>query len=348
MFNFDEVRLGKIVVHSIGNRHNEEGIRFSRHLLELDEMMRDLLKKYFLSSFKTPQYFRFASTEELGPNMVNEQVDMIFGEEQLFFNASKIITEFLYENSNHPKIKAGEFYMVMLKDCLVDGEVTDAIGIFKSENKETYIKVFPKGEVFEVEQEKGININRLDKGCLVFNTNKEDGYKVLIVDNLGKGQNAQYWSNDFLKLVPLEDNFFQTQNYLKLTKGFVDEVYNSANEVERADQIDMLNRSVDYFKNKDHFDQEEFNQEVMLGDDSIQDAFKEYKQHYEDVNQAQMEKAFPISDDAVRKEKGKLRSILKLDRNFHVYIHGSRNYVDKGWDEERGMKFYKLYFHEES
>jgi hypothetical protein len=33
---------------------------------------------------------------------------------------------------------------------------------------------------WEVIGEEGININKLDKGCLVFNANKEDGYVVSV------------------------------------------------------------------------------------------------------------------------------------------------------------------------
>jgi hypothetical protein len=40
--------------------------------------------------------------------------------------------------------------------------------------------------------------------------------------------------------------------------------------------------------------------------------------------------------------------VIKLDKNFHVYIHGDRELVDKGYDDEKGMKFYKLFYSEES
>jgi hypothetical protein len=56
----------------------------------------------------------------------------------------------------------------------------------------------PLGEGFEIESEKGVNINKLDKGCLIFNTEKEKGYIVAVVDNTNKGADAQYWVDDFL------------------------------------------------------------------------------------------------------------------------------------------------------
>jgi len=56
------------------------------------------------------------------------------------------------------------------------------------------LKVYPSGDGFEIESEKGININKLDKGCLIFNTERESGYVVAIVDNTNKGTEAQYWT----------------------------------------------------------------------------------------------------------------------------------------------------------
>ncbi len=43
-----------------------------------------------------------------------------------------------------------------------------------------------------------------------------------------------------------------------------------------------------------------------------------------------------------------MRSVLKLDKNFHIYIHGDRELIERGYDEEKGKSFYKVYFEEES
>ncbi|MBK6777842.1 MAG: hypothetical protein IPG74_19090 [Flavobacteriales bacterium] len=41
------------------------------------------------------------------------------------------------------------------------------------------------------------------------------------------------------------------------------------------------------------------------------------------------------------------KSVLKLDKNFHIYIHGDRNRIEQGVDEQ-GRKFYKIYYDKES
>ena len=71
--------------------------------------------------------------------------------------------------------------------------------------------------------------------------------KRLIVDNLNKALDAQYWKDDFLGLKQREDSYYQTQNYLNVCKSFVNDVYNTENKVEKPDQISMLNDSINYF-----------------------------------------------------------------------------------------------------
>ncbi|MCC6583451.1 MAG: nucleoid-associated protein, partial [Chitinophagales bacterium] len=39
--------------------------------------------------------------------------------------------------------------------------------------------------------------------------------------------------------------------------------------------------------------------------------------------------------------------VLKLDRNFHIYIHGNTEMIQQGIDED-GRKFYKIFYQEES
>jgi hypothetical protein len=56
---------------------------------------------------------------------------------------------------------------------------------------------------------------------------------------------------------------------------------------------------------------------------------------------------FNISAAALKKQSRVFKSVLKLDKNFHVYIHGDRELIEQGVDPD-GRKFYKLYFREES
>ena len=192
----------------------------------------------------------------------------------------------------------------------------------------------------------GINIKKLDKACLVFNIESENGYRVSILDKTNSTE-AVYWTTDFLGLEQCEDNYFQTSNYLKLCKDFVQEVYNQENDIPKADQIDMLNRSIDYFKKADTFNENLFKEEVV-SDPQIIDAFENFKNYYEEKNELALKDQFDVSNSAVKDEKKYFKHVLKLDKNFHVYIHGQKKYIEKGYDSDRDMNYYKLYFREEN
>jgi len=56
---------------------------------------------------------------------------------------------------------------------------------------------------------------------------------------------------------------------------------------------------------------------------------------------------FEISNKAVKKQARVFKSVLKLDKNFHIYIHGDKKLIERGTDEV-GRKFYKIYYEEES
>ncbi|MDE1191805.1 MAG: nucleoid-associated protein [Arachidicoccus sp.] len=256
------------------------------------------------------------------------------------------LAKHLYNQSTHPKIKGGEFYVVYFKDTAFNGERMDAVGLFKSENKDTFLKVYPKEEGFQIESEQGININKLDKGCIIFKTEKENGYIVSIVDNTNKGAEAHYWTDDFLHIRQRQDKYFNTENTLSLYKDYIVKQLPEEYNVTKADQADFLNRSIKFFKEKENFEIEEFKNEVLEYPEYIE-GFNKYKEQYEKERDIEIADSFTISDAAVKRQNRSYKSVLKLDKNFHIYIHGNRELIEQGVDE-KGRKFYKIYYEEEA
>lgn len=347
MFDFTETDLNRIAVHHIGNKNEEEGIVFSQNELQAAAELKQLLHLYFLSPFESDEFYSFHHETALNMNPVYNYAQKIFENEGQFFDISIKIAEHLYDVSEHPKIKSGEFYAVLLKNCVVEDEVVDALGLFKSETKDTFLKVVNQGDGFDIQYETGINVKKLDKGCLIFNTESDLGYKVSIIDKVNRSKEAQFWRDDFLRLKARKNDFYQTQNYMEVCKGFVENVYNEENQVEKPDQIDMLNRSLNYFQEKESFDEEDFASEVMMGEQDVVDAFKEYKKQYTEENELDLEENFDVSKNAVKTAKRKFKSVLKLDKNFHIYIHGDRNRIVKGFDKDKELHFYQVFFEEE-
>jgi hypothetical protein len=348
MMIFDNVELSNMVIHDIGNKYEGGELHFSSSAYLPDDLdIHALLKGFFLTPFKRDAFYHFTSEDEdLSHNAVYQAAREAFQDESCFYKTSLRIASHLFDQSNHPNIKPGELYVVYFKNCLLEEGPCDAIGIFKSESKDTFLKIYVEQEAYRLVSEKGINIRKLDKACLIFNAERENGYRVTILDKTNDTE-ALYWMHHFLGLKQREDDYFQTSNYLKLCKKFVEEVYNSDNDVAKADQIDLLNRSIDYFKKGDHFDEELFKHSVVIEPRAIE-AFESFKNGYEEENETILKASFPVSESAVKEGKRYFRHVLKLDKNFHVYIHGQRKYIEKGYDAQKDMNFYKLYFRDEN
>jgi len=344
MLDFTLTKLQNIIVHKVGNKTRDEGIRFSNnYLITEGDILKELLLKYFLSPFKSDSFYRFYHETDINLNEIFVYIKKIFEDENVFIEQSKNISKHLYQQSLHPKIKGGEFYITYLKDCIVDGEQLDAIGLFKTENKDTYLRVHETENNFEVDYESGININKLDKGCLIFNSETENGFVVSIIDNINKSGEAQYWKDDFLKIKPREDNFYFTQNYLKMCKEFTE---TAIDNLDKNQQIEIKNNALKYFKEKEVFNVKEFADEVIKNPE-IKEAFIEHKQNFENDNDLLIQDNFDISKQATNKSQKYFKSVLKLDKNFHLYIHGGHDLIEKGFDEDKKLNYYKLFYDKE-
>lgn len=338
--------IDKISLHVVGNKATEEILKLSKQSIAINDDVNGVLLTYFFNSFKSDEYFVLSHESDLTLNEVYVYASRIFDNPECLHEQSINLAKHLYEQSTHSKIKSGEFYTVYFKDCIVDGTTTDAIGLFKSENKDTFLKVYPQGDGFEIESEKGVNINKLDKGCLIFNLEKEKGYIVSVVDNTNKGTEAKYWTDDFLHVKPRKDEYHNTQNVMSLCKNFIKEGLPQQFEVSKADQVDFLNKAVEYFKKNENFEMKDF-AKVVIGQPEVINSFNQYKSEYEFARELAVLDRFSISEAAVKKQARALKSVIKLDKNFHIYVHGDRDMIEQGTDEE-GRKYYKIYYTEES
>jgi len=339
-------KIKNISVHFVGNKTTNEMLKLSLNKLDINEEIGNILNIYFTSPFKSTEYFNFYHDIELSMNEVFMCASKIFDNPETLLEQSVNLAKHLYEHSMHPKIKGGEFYTVYFKDCIIDGETVDAVGLFKSENKDTFLKVFPNKteDGFDIESEKGININKLDKGCLIFNSEKDKGYIVAVVDNTNRGIEAQYWTDDFLHIQQRKDEYYNTQNVLSLCKQFVMQELPQQFETQKPDQVDLLNKSIQFFKENDNFNMDDFANEVIVQPEII-DSFNQYKSSYQKDYDIEFADNFMISDSAVKKQARVFKSVIKLDKNFHIYIHGDRKKIQLCEDENG--KFYKIYFDKE-
>lgn len=342
--------LSKIIVHKVGNKINQENLYTTQEELQVSEDMKELLEHYFLSAFKSEEQFQFYSDSYLVNNPVFSSVSEIFDDQGKFVWESENIAKHLYEVAENPRVQGGELFVCYFEGEENEGEKVDFIGVFKTEKKEPFLKIHSKKDVtlseveaYDLERDFGIGLSKLDKGALIYNKDKESGYVLSVVDN-NKNGDMYYWFEDFLKVRQRDDDYFHTQETMQVYKDYVVKQLPQEFEVSKADQADFLNKTLTFFKEKEQFDFDEFTKEV-LQDEHVIESFSNYKTDYEQDMQVSISEEFPINQSAVKKNQRLFKSVIKLDKNFHIYVHGDRKMIETGQDEKG--KYYRLYFEKE-
>ncbi|MCB0396189.1 MAG: nucleoid-associated protein [Flavobacteriales bacterium] len=343
MIHYQDATITGLFVHRVGNQTEGEILMLTETSVNVKRQeLQDIVKRYIGNPFSSPEYFVF---DEHAVHPLWKAAKAIFSKPASLHEQSKAIAQHHYETAIDISIDAGDLMIAHLKDVKVDGELTDAVAICKIENREDFILLNEEDDHYTLDILAGLNVNKPDKGCLILNLKEEEGFRVCQVDKGLRFGASGYWKEDFLKVKPAVDSYHDTKNFMELTRSFVAERMSEEFEVDRADQADLLNRSIHYLKQNDKLDEENFGATVF-GDPGVVESFKDYKNHYQQEFAVEIPQDFSISDQAVKKQARIFKSVLKLDKNFHIYIHGNRNMIQKG-EDEGGRKYYKIFYNQE-
>lgn len=349
MINLYSTQIESISLHRVGNKNKGEDVFLSSEPVQLNDETTGLLKEYFFRPFreKEENYFKLSHEVDLEFNEVYKIVSKIFDDPSHGHIESKKLATHLFEQSNHPHIKSGELYVTYLTGLVLDNQKVDAVGVFKSELKHDFLQFEEKGGNLDIVVQQGINVNKLDKGCLIFNVGKEEGYKVLSVDS--NRYDAKYWLEDFLGVNALADENFYTKNYLKFCQNFAKDVVLLAED--KQQEVLFMNRAVNHFAKNDAFEESNFLTEVLENPELIPE-FKHYKVEKGPKYSIEDVSNFDIANKAVSDARKKIKNVINLDTNIQIKMdfinpESAQKFVEKGWDEERQMYYYLVYFNKE-
>lgn len=330
-------KIGNIksaVVQRVGNKSKEDGVAFSNNLCQVGGV-----EEYLLSvikvSFKFDDWKRFYYIDDLEMNPTYRFVSKIFEDEAAMVTQANNLARHLYEQSIHPNIKIGEFYVVLLEGCEVDGEEANAIGLFKSEVHETVLTVKMENNQLVLSPEMGMSLKKLEKGCIVFNVEKEQGYKVAVVDNTGSNTDAHYWVDNFLHVCNCEDDYHQTERLAELCRGFVEKVseQSSLNGAIIAKKATEVLKTTEILTVADLAD-------VICQNEEQKDEFKAFRKSFEDENGALNDEVVLVKK-AVNYKPVSRMNVLKIGNDFEVKVLNSEARIETGEDESG--KWWKLY-----
>lgn len=339
--NLEETTIKKISVHWVGNKSEEENLVMSEESLALDGDLNEKLTDFFLNKFiKLQERYHFTHSSSLDYNEIYNFTKHIIYNKEEFHEVTKRVAQHLYDCSEHPSVKPGELYVCEFEKIQIDGIFYKGVGIFKTENKQGFLEIGAEDDNFEIDYKLGIDINKMDKACLILDVDEADGFQVSIIDNVKSGSDtALYWKDDFLGVVPTENEFYQTKELLVATKDFISEQLSEEFVVSNTDKIDLLNKSVNYFKNADEYVLEEFSDSIFQNEE-IKESFNKFTNN-------EFQDSFAISDQAVKKQAKNFKSVIKLDKNFSIYVHGDKDKIEHGTDEN-GRRYYKFFYVSES
>ncbi len=349
MINLYGAHITSISIHKVGNKSNNEPILLSSNPFKPDDELTPLLKEYFLKPFreKEENYYRFDHETDLEFHTMFQLASKVFDTPENTHAISREITTHLYDQSLHPHIKSGEVYVVHFENVVLDNQKVEVLGIFKSEIKQEFLRFNQKENQLEAFLQYGVNLNKLDKGCLIFNDKKEEGYKILSIDS--NRYDTRYWLESFLGVESFADENFYTKNYLKFCQDFAKNVVLPAED--KKEEVLFMNRAVNHFAKNDEFEETNFLNEVIENPALIPE-FKHYKEERAPRYKIEDLTTFPIANTAVTAARKKIKNVINLDTNIQIKLdfinpESAERFVEKGWDEEKQMYYYLVYFNKE-
>lgn len=330
-------KIGNIksaVVQRVGNKSKEDGVAFSDSLCQVGGVEEYLLS-VIKASFRFDDWKRFYYIDDLKMNPTYRFVSKIFENESSMVKQANNLARHLYEQSIHPNIKIGEFYVVLLEGCEVDGIATNAIGLFKSELHETVLTVKMENNQLVLSPEIGMNLKKLEKGCIVFNVEKEQGYKVAVVDNTGSNTDAHYWVDNFLHVCNCEDDYHQTERLAELCRGFVEKV----SEQSALDGVIIAKKATEMLKITETLALADLADVICLNEEQKQE-FETYRKSFEEESGALNDEVVLVKKAVSYKPVSRM-NVLKIGKDFEVKVLNPEARIEHG--EDKNGLWWKLY-----
>jgi len=239
MIDVSFAQLENIAVHRVGNKIREEGIRLAdKESLISDSLCESLAQHYLLPLAKQGNNYEFFHESDLSLNTASSLSERIFDEQRSFIKHTQGIAKHLYSTSTHPNISSGELMFLLFSGIRIDKETTSALAILKIENREEFINIKESSGSFEIIEQSGISLSRIQKGALVL----PDSKGVCVVDNLG--QKTKYWVESFLKVSPRATSKSYAKISGSILKGITSRIEDTQAAIDFSEKIiEQINSS---------------------------------------------------------------------------------------------------------
>ncbi len=340
MFYTEYVDIAKVITHEVGNKVAATGCSMSDVLTGTGELQRMYLLNICIEPFEDEGTLQFFHPSSLGCNLVYESVRQIFDNPDRFINISQNLARHLYDVTVGINDKGGLLVVVYFNNFIIDGDTVDAVGIFKCEKKGMVLSGIPNNNDNGIDFDLVKGISSYDKGCLVFNKERDNGFVVYAFEATGKPRPRELWFSDFLSVEKRADSYNCTESMMLFASKFIKQAIPSRFEASTKDIAEILERAKLFFKEEGFFYTDQFFHDVLKQEDII-DLWKETVKAQDDPLLNLEE--FGLSVQAVKRYQRKFDSDIVLDGKTKI---NRDNDIESG-EDDRG-KYIKIYYKQQT
>ena len=166
-----------------------------------------------------------------------------------------------------------------------------------------------------------INLSKVEKGCVIFNTNEIDGFKIAIVDNSSSSGDAKYWKDSFLHVDSYNGAHHQTSCLISMASEFINDVVAGDRTISPVEKAMIANRSKQVLTESDvdTISLGEYSHAVFK-DSNLEQRFNQYVEENGSLIMSETD-SISIERKAVNKRRSRI-STIHLDDNFEILIRG--------------------------
>jgi hypothetical protein len=300
---------------------------------DTDDWSAQLFNYYFLSAFGSESEGS-PDSEHPGYQAFTTALDTYFSEGALSEIHKRQCGIWFSDEARNDE--EGVWFTASWADFQLEDEVGPAIGFFYARDAGGFLHV-SAGEASIL---RGLPMKKPEFACLIFQE-KQGTYRMFQFS-----PQAGFWSKILFPYLQKTDDAFHSREFFRMCKSFSEDVLVKEQKKPREEQVEFLSDSLTFTKEKKAVSFDDFKHEV-LKEPALIDAFDQYKDDYSDRKQWNPPDQFAVSESSQNQAKKFVKSVIKLDKNFHIYVHGNRDRIEKGFDQERSLHFYTLWFEAE-
>lgn len=352
-FSTDSARISGLVLAKVGNPSRDEPLQTSKRVLQVDDADQAVLTSIFLRPFRNLLGQRFHHHASLEKHELNQSAAAIFKDPATLLDHAATIATRLHTKSTHPNIKSGDLCIALLEGLQIDEQPRRAICILKSESVMPFLSISDRDGDLALSTEHGINPEKIDKGCLILEHFPHKGFYVVTFDR-GSSE-SRFWIRDFLGVVPIPDESLLSRRVAEIAVAAVapaapatDEPSATASAEKPWQATEAARDALSYFDDRKRFSLAEF-EEQALRTPEAKARFAEERRRLEEEEGVKIDDEFDISKRDATKARKLMKSLMKLDTGVEIRLRPKvvatpEKVLEQGYDEERGMKFIKVFY----